>query len=185
VWLLELVQAATGKRASSVYAGDPFGDGPGLLVKTHLLDPENWDRAVHLVRHPLDAIEAYYAWRLLRKPELAWPEHLERALYGPRGWIAHTRAWSEAGIPVLRVLYEDLHRDAGREVVRVLDWLGEPHDRGRIVRAVERCRFDRLKERRPGLLRWGRVGRGRARFNPEQLQLTLSECAPFLPWWGP
>jgi hypothetical protein len=178
-----MVRIASGKAVASVYPGDPLGYGDGLLVKTHLLDPENWDRAVHLVRHPLDAIEAYYAWRHSHGVPVTWERHVHQALYGPRGWVAHTRCWSEAPIPVLRVLYEDLHRDAVGQVVRVLDWLGEPVVGAHVARAVERCRFETLRARFPALLRRGEAGKGRATFRPSERTLVEQECEPWGEWW--
>ena len=63
-------------------------------------------------------------------------------------WSQHVESWvDQSEIPVLLVRYEDMLADAGRELVRVIEFV-RPElavDRAKVDMAVEFARFDRLQ----------------------------------------
>lgn len=99
-------------------------------------------------------------------------------------WSFHVKSWLTNKIDEpLVVRYEDLHKDAGDQLARILTHLGLEPDPERVERAVELCRFERLKgreqeapfpERSPhateGFFRRGEVGGHRDELTREQIQ---------------
>jgi aryl sulfotransferase len=97
-------------------------------------------------------------------------------------WSGHVRSWlDDAHLPVLLVRYEDLLTDAGRELDRLLSFLGWTESRSHAARAIESCRFENLQaqERSHGFkerpvaatsafFRAGRSGQGRTMLTVEQ-----------------
>lgn len=56
-----MIEDATGRQSGSVYEGRimPRGD-EGVVIKSDRLDAIKYSGAVHILRHPLDAITSYF-----------------------------------------------------------------------------------------------------------------------------
>lgn len=136
-----------------------------MLAKTHMMLTERHPKlaetvgAIHIIRHPRDVVlsainyqrltgegakarsEAAYAQAFIRNGgDADW-----RSLgYGT--WAGHARSWRGVGrFPVLGVRYEDLKENAGRELARMLDFLGVEVDAGRREEAVRASSFDAMR----------------------------------------
>lgn len=115
--------------------------------------------AVYLVRNPLDvavswafhADEGRFADSVARLNDAhATLGGGGRAQYRKRllDWSAHVRSWRAASFPVLVVRYEDLLADTGRELRRVLRFLGfEDVAETQLRHAVARSEFASLRGR--------------------------------------
>jgi hypothetical protein len=169
----------------AIYPGNSkFGyiPGQGIVVKTHRTDTNRWGRAVHLVRNPFDAIEAFYRWVNTRMMVRTWPEHLNLCLKGPSSWPYHTKAWMGARCPTYRVLYEDLHRDTAGTLAGVLGWLGvEDAD---IERGVAAGDFETMRAQWPQMARKGIVGGGIEAFSEQDRERVREACGPWMHWWA-
>lgn len=183
------------------------------LQKTHLglrrdasgnwtFPPEHVLGIVHIVRHPFDVVPSL-ANHIGRDIPEAVDFLLEpgKVTGGKRGvwiperwgsWIENTRSWmiDPAPVRILRVRYEDLKRDAARELRRVLDFIGAPDPKPEAVdAAVEAARFERLREQeansgfreRPPIagtfFRSGRTGEGWERLDDLQRARIHEACA--------
>jgi len=176
-----MIELATGAASGSVYDDRILPRGrEGIVIKTHLCNRHEFDRAVHLVRHPLDAIESYYHWKrdIQGNIDLQWREH---ALESAAQWREHTLHWSwnDAGTHgrqdaagqgrVLCVRYEDLRARPAAELARVLEFLGCTMSSGACDQAVAGAEIERMRALHPTLgqrfFRQGIVGAGEAAFD--------------------
>jgi hypothetical protein len=171
-WLRFLVEEATGEESGSISDDRVLRRGrEGILVKTHALDAYEYGAAVHVVRHPLDAIRSWYRWKLdVAGDEVVdWDEHVAE---GIRHWRGHTWHWSHVPYRRLVVRYEDLGSDTAGELERVLRWLGRQVDDSAVERAAGRTLED-MRELSPELgeafFRSGRADASPADFSADQL----------------
>lgn len=74
-------------------------------------------------------------------------------------WSRHVTSWTESGLPVTLVRYEDLQVDAAAALARMLASAGESIDADRIRHAVEESSFSRLQDQERALGFSGRRSR--------------------------
>lgn len=171
-----------------------------------ILPPECSRGAILLVRHPFDVALSFAHHIGDATPEravdkLCDPGHVmagdgnrqmhQRTL----GWSGHYLSWTrQHAIPVLVVRYEDMIADAAAQFRRMIEFLGLPgaDDSGRIARAVELSRFERLQsiEARDGFdeiavnaerfFRSGRTGEGIERLPAALRARIAAENAPVM-----
>ena len=130
-----------------------------VVIKTHsIFRPKFADcRTLYIVRDPRDVALSYHAYytKLLGR-DVAFDEFIERYIAGRvhplfGSWAHHAGSWwgamngDEAHFLLIR--YEDLLDDPLPLVARICDFLGLDRDETRIMRAVERASFGRLKKR--------------------------------------
>ena len=188
-WLRYMIELATGAASGSVYDDRILPRGrEGIVIKTHLLNRHEFDRAIHLVRNPFDAIESYYHWKRDVQGDAAtgWRQHVREAA---AEWRAHTSHWlagdadrsgdeDETGqSAILLVRYEDLRANPVRELERVLNYLGCNVSKEACERAVQLAELERMRELHPTLgtrfFRKGEVGAGAAAFDDESRTVVL------------
>lgn len=194
-WLRQMIETATGEKTGSVYRHNSAvmedGTTEGLVVKTHELEWQKFDRAIYLVRSPYDAIWSFYHWRrdINGEGALDWDEHVMESLIGWRNWPDHTRHWMAAEIPVLRMTYEGLLRGTEPRLNTCLHWLGYDVPPKAIKEAVkdaslevQRCRY--LTPKGQAFFRRGVSGEGRWQFNEAQVQEMATHCGALMLEWG-
>lgn len=116
----------------------------------------------------------------------AVPQHLGR-------WSDHVASWLDHGPrPLLLLRYEDMLRDTIGETRRLARFLSLPDDEATIGRAVQACRFDRLRqreaetdfvERLPHMERFfrqGEAGAWRRMLTPEQAARIVAAHGPMM-----
>lgn len=115
----------------------------GIAIKTRALDSDKYDRALHVVRNPLDVIESYFFWkRDVAKKPVEWEENI-RALTSE--WREHTRHWLAAKTSVHRVRYEDLKARTAGELATIIRWLGYDVPPAQIGAAVAAGQIDNMR----------------------------------------
>ncbi len=157
-------------------------------VKTHsrydralpLLDRA--DRAVHLVRDPIDVMMSLWDFmHLLGQPALLdAPQDEKDRLFrgfaqrwvttggdqiGPQSWIVSVTSWLEQqDLPVLFVRYEALKADPVGQLARVCAFLGETVSRERLELAARQSSVDAMRGQEQREIEAGRPG---AFYRPE------------------
>ena len=63
-WLSKLVEELSGRRTGSIHPDNAVFQRPvgGIIIKTHKRDAFRYNRFIHLVRNPFDAIASYYGF---------------------------------------------------------------------------------------------------------------------------
>lgn len=143
---------------------DPPGPGKNL-AKTHFLLTDRHPGlaqtvgAIHIVRHPRDVLLSALNYRRLggmderQLPAARYADVFIRAGGDPdwanQGfgtWLGHARSWRGTDrFPVLGVRYEDLKRDAGGELGRMLTFLGVERSGEEIARAASAASFEAMR----------------------------------------
>lgn len=183
-WLRAMIEEATGEETGSIYRNEPLSRGlEGIVIKTHETDGHRYSKAVHLIRHPMDALYSHFRW----KHEIAgvhptWEEHLASAI--PR-WRSHTEHWDDHSNPALVVRFEDMKEQPKNELARVLNHLDRPYADADLSRAVERTRIEKMRKSAPReiadkFFRKGMTGDGRDAFNQNDRRKLVDELSPLL-----
>ncbi len=158
--------------------------------------------AVYIVRNPLDVAVslAHHAhesighiigrmndpfYRLSDSPSFPLLPHLLSS------WSGHVSSWLDQGaFPVHRVRYEDLLADPAAEFGAVVRFAGLDYDAGGVVQAVDRSRFevlreqearDGFRERMPAaqwFFREGRAGSWRDALSADEVRAVVDAHAP-------
>ena len=199
--------AADLPRPSFVKVHDACLRVPGSAL---LFPPSATLGAIYLVRNPLDVAVSYahfWNWPVARGvAELNRPE---AALSSPRRgihemlpqrlstWSGHAASWlDQRDLPVHAVRYEDLLADTAAVFGAVLRFAGLEPEPGRLARAVEHARFDRLRaqEERSGFhekprtarffFRSGRAGAWREALAQEQVRTLVDAHGPLMERFG-
>lgn len=190
-WLSKLVEELSGRRAGSIYRDVVFSrPACGIVVKTHKLDGQRYNRFVHLLRNPFDCIPSWYDYRLHYFPTKAgdWESHV--ALQS-RKWREHTEFWMKLDKPHTVIRYEDLVARPAVELMAIADFLGLPVTEEKVAQAVEACRIDKLRqvsasrgEDAANFFRKGEIGLGRARFSDAQISQVEAEVGEMMKRFG-
>lgn len=162
--------------------------------------------AVYLVRNPLDvAVSNAHFWNWSIAGSVAQICSPDAALSQPAGgihhvlpqtllsWSGHVASWLDQGeLPVHVLRYEDLLEKPEGAFEAVLRFAGIEADAGRISRAVERARFERLRdqEKRSGFVerpptaraffRSGQAGKWRGELSRDQVQALIDAHGPMM-----
>lgn len=149
------------------------------VFKSHNLADIEGYRMVYLFRHPVDSLVSYYHLHL-REPDsrnaasCGVDEFCRNAL---QGWCSHVEMalsyHQAAPEQVLLCSYERLLNDGVSELGRAAKFLGIAAESENLRAAIERCAFDRLREREEKnpptsgefFFRKGRQGGGREELN--------------------
>ncbi|ESP04708.1 hypothetical protein LOTGIDRAFT_94282, partial [Lottia gigantea] len=144
-WLRHLIQQVTGIATGSIYndsfirnhgfMGEGYRDDTVIVIKTHKLglkERKKYQKAVVLIRDPLDAIKAefnrqyrghlgYAPYSVYRKN---WP-----ALTGKKTmkWYKFYLDWLEFKGPLHVIQYEKLRNDTAHEMQKLLRFLAVPY----------------------------------------------------------
>jgi hypothetical protein len=186
-WVRFLLEKAVGELCGSIYKDRimPRG-GEGIAIKTHALDSDKYDRAILVVRNPLDVIESYFFWkRDVAGKKAEWDENMRVTT---AEWRAHTKHWLAAACPVHRVRYEDLKSRPAEELAAILRWLGYEVAPKQIEAAVAAGQIENMRELNQELgekfFRRGEVGKSYASFNAEQLAFVRTELGELIELFG-
>lgn len=188
-WLRYLIELATGETSGSVYDDRILPRGrEGVVIKTHLCNRNEFDRAIHIVRNPFDAIESYFHWKRDVQGDQAvqWEQHVRDAA---KEWHAHTLHWSTGdGCPVHSLRYEDLRAAPQRELKALLHWLACAVTDEACARAVEQAKLERMRKLHPTLgeqfFRKGAVGEGRRAFDDAMVRVVTETIGDQLARFG-
>lgn len=185
-------------------------DGRRLLKSHEYFDPR-YPRVIYVVRHPEDVIVSTFHYRL-RMGNLDESYPLSRFVddfislgwteYGT--WGEHVGSWMGARFGVregrfLLVKYEDLIDDPAVWVARMAVFAGILTDREAVSLAVERSRFERMREhekrasthlqpsavmRHERFIRGGKVGEGREQLGASDREAIAAAWKIQLGWVG-
>jgi len=199
-WLRYLIELATGEASGSVYDDRIMPRGrDGIVIKTHLRNCSEFDRAIHLVRNPFDAIESYFHWKrdIQGDASVDWAQHVRQSAVE---WREHTLHWLSQGNEGSRdrgiearslrrlVRYEDLRANPLRELQGVLDWLGCDAADDACRSAVEQAALERMRALHPTLgaqfFRKANVGEGRSAFDDELVHAVTATLSDLLGRFG-
>ena len=129
----------------------------GRLIKSHESFRATYKRLILLVRDPRDVCVSYYHYlgNILRSfdPDRTSLQDFVGMFvaggfddYGT--WGEHTNSWLAAeSADLLLLKYEDLLADAPGSLARTCKFLGLDDDSAAILKAVEDCSLDRLREK--------------------------------------
>ena len=130
-------------------------DGRLLFIKTHrpyspLLSRP---RAILLLRHPLDALASFFAYRsaLVGARAMSRGAFLRDARVGLPRWILHTRSWASRAQYTMR--FTALNETPRAEITRMMTALGVPHQLEGLDEAIARATPDaahRVRSTRAG-----------------------------------
>ena len=163
---------------------------PTRIFKSHNLRALRGRRMVYIFREPGDALTSYYHFHVRERiePEMvAGGPDLFCRTFLP-GWCEHLQlALDEHAVAperLLLVAYEMLLRDGVRALGRIADFLGLPVDEAGLATAVEKARFEKLREREAQnpqhpdeyFFRKGRPGTGREELS-EETQAAIAATA--------
>lgn len=192
----------------AVYRAWAEGESRTLFAKVHdaytylpdgraLFPPEITAGAIYLVRNPLDvalSLAAHNGQSVERMIENMGREDyalsptksgLQEQLRQKLGsWSSHVRSWVAPEVNFVRLVirYEDLYAWPQQEFSRVIRFIGEAEDPGRLARAVDFSRFCNLQQQeaqhgfqeRPGpaakFFRRGRPREGEETLNKGQIE---------------
>ena len=114
------------------------------------------DRAIYVVRHPLDVLLSYsdYNGRDIDSAidvmctSGVVVNAARHGAFEVRGsWVEHVTSWlSSPSCPVLLVRYEELCLQTEQTLHSILSFLGAPIQSHRVKHAVDATRFDRVRE---------------------------------------
>ena len=123
----------------------------------HCIPAQYTDRAVYVVRDPRSVLLS--AMRFFRFPLDQMADAMANKEFRIGGtemfattfvssWSNHVASWtSEQAFPVHIVRYEDLIKDAGKELTEVLEFLDDDVDQDRVRRAVDASDLANLRKR--------------------------------------
>ena len=190
-WLSKLLEALSGQQAGSIYRDQVFPrPATGIVIKTHKCDGQRYNRIVHLVRNPFDAISSHFDYMRRYFPERAldWEQHV--AAQTPE-WKRHTTYWMQQAKPSITVRYEDLSAEPLVELKKLARFLELNVDEGEIEQAVEACRIDRLREASSkrgedaaGFFRKGGSGHGIGRYSADEVASIAAELGELMGKFG-
>ena len=169
------------------------------VVKTHFPERLGWQRfkvqrAILLVRHPINAIKSYFHMQLTATHHLSldpsefqhlakvWNEHIEMETMI---WKEFHKYWLTRDIPVIVVRYEDLLVNRESEMKRLYRFLYRTGSGGdvvyneRILRAIEDLTSGHVYKPRSA-----NIAPNFEHFTPEQQDYVLGQCQDFLHHFG-
>ena len=183
-WLRFLIEEATGEKTGSIYTDRIMPrERNGIVIKTHKVDSKNYKRAVLIVRHPFDAIESYFHWKIdiAGKTNIEWNQHVSNEILY---WEEHTRHWMNASIPVLLVRYEDIKTNPTYQLNKILNWIDFPCEESKVKSAVKASSLQNLRKKNSKLgdrfFRSGKSGQSLNRFSVKQKETLSSKCRDLL-----
>ena len=156
-WVRHLLQQATGIYSGSVYndkglkragfSGEDIQDSTVLGVKTHEAAGKKFDQVILIVRHPKEAILAFFNWEFSHRGSHEASSHIglagQKEFYTKK-WANKVSQWAKSWEnfhlkwlnsnkfskpgAMLIVYYEDLKTETERELRRMLQFLNVKSD---------------------------------------------------------
>lgn len=132
-------------------AGIPsVADEAAVLVKTHGIDTDSYEAAIHLVRSPFAAISSYLDY--CHAFGVPLPDQSQFVIDESRGWVQHTRHWRMAQDCVERpeclgIRYEDLCWDTYGTLRQVCRFLGLEIPNENISHAAKTLTLEAMQRR--------------------------------------
>ncbi len=176
-----------------------------------LFPPEATDRAIYIVRNPLDVCVSFAHHSGFKRFE-RMIEYMADAESGARDvelgetiqlrqrlltWSGHVLSWVDApGVRVLALRFEDLKRRPEETFGACVKFLGLPDDSARLRKAIEFSRFEELRNQEEkfgfgekllgaaAFFRKGEVGSWREALTPEQAARIVADHAPVMRRFG-
>jgi hypothetical protein len=186
-----------------------------VFVKTHnahVVDPysgplitlELTAGAIYVLRNPLDIVISYShhtgetideSIEILNSPNAGIRNTSQNVYTLFRSWSQHVASWTARAHPGLHVVrYEDMINEPEETFGRVSAFLGMKPPHERLLRAIQRCRFEELrkqeetfgfKERLHGrFFREGRAGQWREILTEAQIQRIVDAHRPTMQRFG-
>jgi sulfotransferase family protein len=184
-------------KTHNALTSDPFGP---------LITIELTAGAIYVVRNPLDVVVSHshhlgksidQTIDILNSGAAGLPNTLKSVYQVLLTWSQHVESWTARPHPGLHVLrYEDMSRDPDAAFAGVASFLGLKPPPGRLMRAIERCRFEELrrseerhgfKERGSGSKRFfrdGRAGQWREVLTQAQIERIVAAHGPQMRRFG-
>lgn len=124
---------------------------PPRIIKSHDPYDSRYPRVIYLVRDGRDVYVSFYHYRLNVLPEdCSFQDFLRREDHFPCLWRDHVDSWlyeqRDVHPDLITLRYEDLLEDAGRELERLVDFVGIQASELDIKVAVENSSFHHMKE---------------------------------------
>lgn len=158
IWPLrkQFIQHYRRRQKPSGFAGLKTHNANLTVDEVSGFDFRNSDRALYIVRHPLDVLLSYsdYNGRDLNAAAQILCLSGACVTHGTAGgielrgsWAEHVSSWIETPpCPVLLVRYEELVQATAETLTAILTFLGAPVVEEKVSRAVEASRFEKLRE---------------------------------------
>ncbi|MBW2715283.1 MAG: sulfotransferase domain-containing protein [Deltaproteobacteria bacterium] len=190
-WLSKLLEALSGQQMGSIYRDHVFPrPATGIVIKTHKLDGQRYNRVVHLVRNPLDSISSHHDYMHRYFPERAepWEAHVETQ---SREWKKHTDYWLHRDQPRIAIRYEDLIAEPIQQLKKLAAFLNLDVDDTEVEQAIEACKIDKLRdasqkrgEDAVGFFRQGGSGHGIDRYSSNQIAALQADLGNLMDQFG-
>jgi hypothetical protein len=187
-----------------------------VFVKTHnalvadaygpMITIELTAGAIYVVRNPLDVAISYshhlgktldQTITILNSSRSGNPNTLKNVYQLLGSWSEHVNSWTGRPHPGLHVMrYEDMLEKPEQTFGGAVSFLGLKPPRERLLRAIERCRFDELRKREEAqgfkersdfserFFREGRAGQWRELLTSEQVQRIVDAHRPTMQQFG-
>jgi hypothetical protein len=121
------------------------------FFKTHLTPQPEFRRVIHLVRDGRDSMVSYYHYLCaITGQEIDFVRMIKTGEYFfPCRWVEHTEQWlaNPYKAEILTVRYEDLKKDAVKELSRICEFAGLKREREILETAVQRASFGSMQKR--------------------------------------
>lgn len=143
---------------------------------------------VYIVRHPADVMESFYVYKRDRwnVPVGKFSDFIRSNEWGIKAWSSHVKSWCNV-VDVL-VKFEELKKDAGKQLRNIYRLFDEDIDHEEVQKAVERSSFENMArmEEKYGLpekngadpnfrfMRKGEASKGEEYFNKEDYRYLRS-----------
>jgi hypothetical protein len=187
-----------------------------VFVKTHnalfadeygpMITLEVTAGAIYVVRNPLDVVISYShhlgktldeTINILNSPRSGNPNTTKNVYQVLGTWSDHVGSWTARRHPGLHVMrYEDMLDQPESTFGGVASFLGLKPPRRRLLRAIERCRFEELRAREESqgfkersdaaerFFRAGRAGQWREVLSDEQVKRIIDAHGPAMQRFG-
>jgi Sulfotransferase domain len=187
-----------------------------VFVKTHnalasdpyspMITLELTAGAIYIVRNPLDVAISYshhlgktidQTVDILNSPNSGTPNTMRNVCQLLRTWSEHVQSWTAHPHPGLHILrYEDMLDEPEKTFGGVAAFLGLKPPRERVLRAIERCRFEELRKREEAhgftersefaerFFREGRAGQWRQVLTEVQVKRIVDAHRPIMQRFG-
>lgn len=176
-WTRVLLESATGELAGSIYKDKVYQRGAeGIVIKTHARDSYRYNKAIILVRHPLDSFVSHFKWRqdFGKKEVIEWDEHIDRCI---RMWGNFYKHWGKVAYPVHILKYEDLRLDTELHLSALLAFLDRSVDKSKILQAISNSDISKMKTNAEAgkagrsFFNSGDINKGHSQFSDKELKL--------------
>jgi len=118
------------------------------FVKSHYRYNEQYLFVVYLLRNPFDVMVSYYKFMQYIGWVSSFEEFVKHPKYGIKAWVAHVESWldrQDDAQSFVLLRYEDMKKDAKREIKKVYDNLGIDVSDEVYDKAIDYSSFESMK----------------------------------------